>query len=152
MELRTGTFESTLDEKGRVSIPTRLRDLYPGPELVITQGMQPSVWIMTPPVWEQFSAKLMNSADTISEEDYLDIQYQYILPAQTVELDKSSRMAVPPAIRKYAGLSRDCLVLSAENHLEIWDSESYYAYLQQKRPLIQEAMKKMGALRLFKSG
>jgi len=149
MELRTGTFESTLDDKGRVSIPTRLRDLYPGPKLVITQGMQPSVWLMTSPVWEQVSAKLKKAPDEISEEDYFDIHYQYIYSAQEVEIDKSGRLALPPAIRKYARLSRDCLVLSAENHLEIWDSEFFYAYLQEKQPMIQETMKKMGALRLF---
>jgi MraZ protein len=148
MELRTGTFESTLDDKGRVSIPIRLREAYAGPEFVITQGRQPCVWVMTPDVWEHVSGKLRNST-SITEEEYSLVEYLHILPAQLVEIDKSGRIPVPQAIRKYAGLTRDCLVLSAENRLEIWDSQAFYGYLNENRGAIQEAWRKMGSIRLF---
>ncbi|AEF83866.1 protein MraZ [Treponema primitia ZAS-2] len=150
MVIETGTFESTLDDKGRVSIPAQIREKYARGQLVITQGMQPSVYIMTPTAWELFSGKLMDS-ETLNEEEYNLIQYQYILPAQVGEIDKSGRVAIPPAIRKYAGLTRDCLVMNAENHLEIWDAEFFYAYLKENRARTQEAMRQMGALRLFKT-
>jgi MraZ protein len=148
MELRTGTFESTLDDKGRVSIPARLREWYGGIELVITQGMQPSVWIMNTEVWEHVSGKLMNS-DAVTEEESFLFQYQIILPAQTGEIDKSGRIAIPPTIRRYARLTKDCLVLSAENRLEIWDAEFFDSYMNANRPAIQEAWKKMGSIKLF---
>ncbi|MDR2370253.1 MAG: division/cell wall cluster transcriptional repressor MraZ [Treponema sp.] len=147
-ELRTGTFESTLDDKGRVSIPIRLREVYSVNELVITQGRQPSVWIMTPEVWERVSEKLKNSSD-LTEEEYSLVEYLHILPAQLVEIDKSGRIPVPQAIRKYAGLTKECLVLSAENRLEIWDSQSYYTYLNENSQVRQEAWKKMGSRKLF---
>jgi MraZ protein len=139
-----------LDDKGRVNIPSQIREEYSPGEIIITQGMQPSAWIMNAGVWEQFSGKLMNS-DTLSEEDYYLIQYQYILPAQGGEIDKSGRIAIPPAIRKYAGLTKNCLVLNAENHIEIWDAEFFYAYLRENRERSQEAMRQMGALRLFRT-
>jgi MraZ protein len=149
MELLTGTFESTLDDKGRVSIPARLRERY-GNELVITQGgKQHSAWIMTPPVWEQFEKKLMGS-EAVDEEDYNLIQHGFIYPARTVETDKSGRIPVPAAIRKWASLTKDCLVISAENHLEIWDADFHYAYLNENGARLQDAVKKMGAIRLFK--
>lgn len=148
MQLGTGTFESTLDDKGRVSIPARLRERYSG-ELVITHGMQPSAWIMTPAVWEQVQAKLDKAASALSEDEYLDLQYQYVLPAQVVEIDKSGRIAVPSAIRKYARLNRECLVLSAENRLELWDAEFFWTYLQERRAKNQETMQKLGPIRLF---
>jgi MraZ protein len=150
MTLETGTFESTLDDKGRVSVPAQIREKYAQGQLVITQGMQPSVYIMTPAAWELFSGKLMDSA-TLNEEEYNLIQYQYILPAQIGEIDKSGRLAIPPAIRKYAGLTRDCLVMNAENHLEIWDADFFYGYLRENRARTQEAMRQMGALRLFRT-
>ena len=148
MQLGTGTFESTLDDKGRVSIPARLRERYGG-ELVITHGMQPSAWIMTPAVWEQVQAKLDKAASALSEDEYLDLQYQYVLPAQVVEIDKSRRIALPSAIRKYARLNRECLVLSAENRLELWDAEFFWTYLQERRAKNQETMQKLGPIRLF---
>jgi MraZ protein len=148
MVLETGTFESTLDDKGRVSVPAQIREKYSQTQLILTQGMQPSVYIMTPEVWEQFSGKLMN-ADTLNEEDYNLIQYQYILPAQGGEIDKSGRIAIPPAIRKYAGLTKNCLVMNARNHLEVWDAEFFYSYLRENRERRQAAERQMGALRLF---
>jgi MraZ protein len=148
MELRTGTYESAMDEKGRLGIPAKVREWYGG-ELVFTMGMQPSVWIMKPEVWEKVSGKL-NDSGTISVEESLSIQYQHILPAQIGEIDKSGRIAIPSTLRKYAKLHHDCLVMSAENHLEIWDSDLFYEYLENNRSMYQEAMRKLGPLKLFK--
>jgi MraZ protein len=105
---------------------------------------------MTPQVWERYSKKLMNFG-AVDEDEYELIQHLYIHSAQVVELDKSGRVPIPADTRKWAGLTRECLVISAENHLEIWDYEGYYAYLNENRARAQEAIKKMGAVRLFKT-
>jgi MraZ protein len=107
---------------------------------------------MTPPVWEQFQRNIENSATSLSYEEYMAFQYQHVASAQITEVDKSGRIPVPAAIRRYAGLSRDCLVLSIEDHLEIWDDESYHAYMQEIRTKTREAMQKMGPVRLFSAG
>jgi MraZ protein len=104
---------------------------------------------MAPEVWEKVSGKLMSS-DAISEEERFLLEYQHIDQAQVVELDKTGRIPVPATIRRYAKLTKDCLVISAENRLEIWDAEYFYKYLEDNRPSMQEAMKKMGSLKLFK--
>jgi MraZ protein len=104
---------------------------------------------MTPEVWEKFSGKLMGS-DAISEEDRLLLEYQHIDQAQVVELDKAGRIAIPATTRRYAKLTKDCLVISAENRLEIWDAEYFYTYLEENKQTRQEALKKMGSLNLFK--
>jgi MraZ protein len=150
MELRTGTYESAMDEKGRLSIPAKVRDWYGG-ELVFTRGMQPSLWIMKPEVWEKLSEKL-NDSGAITLEESFSIQYQHILSAQIGEIDKSGRIAIPATLRKYARLRHECLVMSAENHLEIWDADFFYEYLEGNRPMYQEAMRKLGPLKLFKMG
>jgi MraZ protein len=142
-ELQTGTFESTLDEKGRVVIPACLRDRYAG-TLVITQGKQSCVWVMAPEAWVFFKERLEKTA--LSGDDYEDLQYQYVIPAKPAEIDpKSGRIPVPAAIRTYAGLTRDCLVLSAGDHLEIWDSQTFYNYLAERRSRIREATNKLGS-------
>jgi MraZ protein len=149
IELRTGTFPGTLDEKGRVSIPARLREWYSGELIIARGGYHPCAQVMIPRVWEQYSQKLMNS-EAVDEDDYDLIQHLYIHSAQVVEIDKLGRIPVPPDTRKWANLTKDCLVISAENHLEIWDYEGYYGYLNENRARAQEAVKKMGVVRLFK--
>jgi MraZ protein len=43
--------------------------------------------------------------------------------------DKQGRITVPPALRTYAGLQRDCVVIGANTRLEIWDAQGWETYL-----------------------
>jgi MraZ protein len=107
---------------------------------------------MTVESFEQFKenieASLANS--TFSYEEFEAFQYQFVAPAQITEIDaKSGRIPVPAAIRSYAKLSRNCLVLSIEGHLEIWDADSYRSYMEEIQRTTREAAKKLGSVRLF---
>ena len=148
MELKTGSAESTLDDKGRVSIPVRFREQYQG-DLVITWGMERCAWIMTPPVWERFERALRDS-ETLTQEERLILEDKHLNQAQVVELDKTGRIAIPATIRKYASLSKDCMVISAENRLSIWDSRVFDAYLAEKDVVARAAMNKLGSHDLFR--
>ena len=150
MELKTGSAESTLDDKGRVSIPVRFREQYQG-ELVITWGMEHCAWIMAPNVWDRFVKALRNSEMLTQEERHI-LEDKHLNQAQVVELDKAGRIAVPPTIRRYANLSKDCMVISAENRLSIWDSATFDAYLAEKDALAKAAMNKLGSQDIFRAG
>ena len=142
LKLQTGTFESTLDEKGRVVIPASLRDRYTG-ELVITQGQDFCVWIMTGKTYEKFLENLENTASSLSYEEYMAFQYLHVAPAQVVEIDqKYGRIPVPAAIRSYAKLSKDCLVLSIKGRLELWNAEIFRAHENQMHNVSKEASRK----------
>ena len=149
LQLMTGTFQSTLDDKGRVVIPAPLRDRYHG-ELVITQGREFCVWIMTGKTFEKFLETLENTASSLDNEEYMAFQYQHVAPAQIAEIDqKSGRIPVPSAIRSYARLSKDCLILSINGHLEIWNAEAYRSYMQEMQLKAKEAMRKLGPVHFF---
>ena len=148
LELKTGSAESTLDDKGRVNIPVRFRNKYQG-ELIITWGMEHCAWIMTPIVWERFEKALRNS-EFFTKEERLILEDKHLNQAQVVELDKAGRIAIPPTIRKYANITRDCIVISAENRLAIWDSGVFDSYLANKDELARTAMNKLGSQDLFR--
>ena len=149
MELKTGSAESTLDEKGRVSIPVRFREYYQG-SLVITWGMEHCAWIMTPAVWKNFERTLRTS-DKFTQEERLILEDKHLDQAEVVELDKAGRIAIPPTLRRYANLSKDCIVVSAENRLSIWDSDTFDSYLAEKDKLAREAMNKLGSQDIFRA-
>ena len=149
MELSTGTFESTLDDKGRVVIPSSLRDHYQG-ELVLTQGEENCVWIMTPKAYEVFQNKINNLPESLNYDEFSAFQYLYEGPVKKIEIDsKTGRIQIPSALRFYAKLSRDCLVLSINGHLEIWNAEDYRAFMNETRLKVKEAMKKLGRMNFF---
>ena len=149
MELKTGSAESTLDDKGRVNIPVRFREQYQG-ELVITWGMEHCALIMTPLVWDLFVKRIRNSAMLTQEERDI-FEYKLLNQAQMVELDKAGRVAIPPPLRKYASLTKDCLVISAENRLSIWDSAVFEAYLAEKETVARAAWNKLGSQDIFRN-
>ena len=149
MESKTGPAESTLDEKGRVSIPIRFRDQYQG-ELIINRGMDPCIWIMTPAVWEKIKQDIRKSGE-YSAEEWMALEDSFFCQAQEVELDKIGRVAIPSVIRKYANLTKECIVISTGDRLSIWDADTYGAYLKEKDAVVRAALNKIGRQNIFRT-
>jgi len=146
--LKTGAAESTLDDKGRVSIPVRFREQFQG-ELIITWGIERCAWIMTPQVWERFE-KALRDSEMFTQEERLILEDKHLNQAQVVELDKTGRIPIAPTVRRYANLAKDCMVIKSENRLSVWDTGTYYAYLAEKDSVAREAMNKLGAQDIFR--
>ena len=137
MELKTGSADSTLDDKGRVNIPVRFREQYQG-ELVMTWGIDQCIYIMTLPAYEHLEKTLRNSAEF--SKKWRILQHKHFAQAMPVEIDKAGRIAIPPTFRKYANLSRDCMVISsALGYLSVWDTDTFYSYLAKNDELAQAA-------------
>jgi len=150
--LHTGTFESTLDDKGRVVIPASLRDRYSG-TLVIMQGKELCVWVMRPATYEHFMStfKKQSIEEGWNAEEIEAFQYQHESTAFTVEVDpKTGRIPIPAICRTYANLTKDCLVISINGHLEIWNAELNKAFMEEVRQINKNTHKKMlGKINFF---
>jgi MraZ protein len=140
-------YPSTLDEKGRISLPARLRGTFTEDKLILTKGNSQGIWIFLPEEWEQFSKDI--SANAASFEESTLIQHQFIIPMVEQEIDKTGRIAIPPSLRDFAGLSRDCQILEARRHLEIWDAGRYETYLKGNEDKLNALMAKMAPLGIF---
>lgn len=127
MDLLTGEFNNTLDDKGRVSLPSRLRTGLPGNILILTQGIDDCLWLFPPEQWKELSRKLMESTSPFQAKSRM-IQRRIIAPAQEVEIDKAGRIAVPQSLREFAGLSKDCVILGIDKYIEIWNADKYRSY------------------------
>jgi MraZ protein len=53
--------------------------------------------------------------------------------------DKQGRVTLPAALREYAGLQRDCVVIGANTRLEIWDAQAWNSYLDQQEDAFSDA-------------
>jgi MraZ protein len=140
-------YPSTLDEKGRISLPARLRGTFTEDKLILTKGNSLGIWIFLPEEWEQFSRDI--SANASSFEESTLIQHQFIIPMVEQEMDKAGRIVIPPSLRDFAGLSRDCQILEARKHLEIWDAGRYGTYLKSNEDKLNALMAKMAPLGIF---
>ncbi len=139
----TGEFRCSLDEKGRLLIPARMRTEVAGNMVVLTRGVENCLWLFPPEEWKSFSEKLIGSTSLFQEESRL-IQRRMIAPAQENEIDKAGRIVVPQTLREYADLKKDCIILGLQKYMEIWSEASYEAYLDANEAKFKEAAEKLG--------
>jgi MraZ protein len=117
-----GSFEHTLDEKGRVSVPTRVRERLDGESLIVTTSWLPDWrYLIAYPIaeWNQ----LMEYIRTRPPFDPETVRLKHMLVAEAAEcpIDKQGRMGIPPTLREFAHLTRDVLWVGGFEYVEIWD-------------------------------
>ena len=109
----------SLDAKGRLSVPTRYRDVLSADaagQLTITKHPHGCLMVFPRPEWEQFRdriAQLPMSAQWWKR--------MFLGNAMDVDMDGTGRVLVSPELRQSAGLTRDVLLLGMGKHFELWD-------------------------------
>ena len=139
----TGEFRCSLDEKGRLLIPARMRTEVAGNVIVLTRGVENCLWLFPPEEWKTFSENLIGSTSLFQEKSRL-IQRRMIAPAQETEIDKSGRIMIPPTLRDYADLKKECLILGLKKYMEIWSETAYQSYLDENEAKFKEAAEELG--------
>ncbi|MDR2433641.1 MAG: division/cell wall cluster transcriptional repressor MraZ [Treponema sp.] len=129
MESLTGEFKITLDDKGRLSLPARLRNALTGTNLFLTQGMDDCLWLYPSNEWKEMLKTIMDTTNPFSAKSR-NIRRRLIGPSQEVEIDKAGRIPVAQTLREFAGLNRECVVLGQFDYIEIWAEDRYRAYLE----------------------
>ena len=138
MNLLTGEYNNTIDEKGRLSFPAKLRTAVPGNVLIVTKGPGKCLWLFTADEWENFESKVMSNASPLKSKS-MQVVRHFIAPAQQVEFDKNGRLSIPQSLREHAGLSKDCTVLGVAKFIEVWDAATYKKYLEESEESFREA-------------
>jgi MraZ protein len=139
----TGEYRYSLDEKGRLMIPAKIRTEISGNMLILTRGIDRCLWLFPPEEWKQVSEKLLESFSIFQKKARL-IHRRIIAPAQETEIDRSGRITIPPTLREYASLSKDCIIIGMLKRLEVWDEEVYRSYSDINEDEFQEAAEEIG--------
>ena len=138
MNLLTGEYNNTIDEKGRVSFPSKLRTAVNQNVVMVTKGLDRCLWLFTTEEWDAFQTKLMSNASMMKSRS-LNVVRHFVAPAQPVEFDKNGRLSIPQSLREYASLSKDCVVLGIAKYMELWDAQTYKEYLDATEESFRDA-------------
>ena len=139
----SGEYRYALDEKGRLMVPAKVRSEVVGNVMILTRGVDRCLWLFPSEEWRQLSENLIAATSPFSERARL-IQRRILAPAQEVEIDRSGRIAIPPTLREFATLKKDCTILGMVKYLEIWDEPTYTAYLEANEERFKEAAEEIG--------
>lgn len=121
-----GTHAPRLDDKNRVVLPAKFRDgLAAG--LVMTKGQDHSIVVWPAADFAEYAERMGELSRTNAQvRAHLRVLFS---GAFDETLDKQGRVTIPPALREYAGLDRDVVVVGNGQTLELWDAAAWETYL-----------------------
>ena len=123
--LLTGTYTRTLDDKGRLVLPKRVREVMSEAAILfVTPGPEQCLWLYTEAELERQATRFDRAADAEARV----FRRLYFAQTEAVDLDKTGRMLVPERLLKFAGLKKEVVLIGVRDHLELWDAATWTRY------------------------
>ena len=121
-----GNYNYTIDEKGRVTIPAKLRsDL--GADFILTRGLDGCIALYPRNAWDVIISKYKDLPNLQNTRNVL----RFILSsASACNLDKQGRLSISSSLLQFAGIQKECVIIGVDDCLEIWSKERWEGYLE----------------------
>lgn len=104
---------------------------------MITKGQERCLYVFPHEEFGRITEALRTAP--VTAKAVRDYSRVFFASASDETPDKQGRITVPPALRGYAGLRKDCVVIGANTRLEIWDAEAWEAYLAEQEVSFSDA-------------
>jgi MraZ protein len=104
---------------------------------VLTKGQERCLYVFPQAEFGRITEALRTAP--VTAKAVRDYSRVFFASASDEVPDKQGRVTIPPALRDYAALQRDCVVIGANTRLEIWDSAAWEAYLEQQEDAFSDA-------------
>ena len=125
VQMFIGEYRHNLDSKNRIIIPVKFRDGL-GETFIVNKGLDGCLAVYTEDKW----MSMLNSLEKIPSTKREARLYMRALTskAQECSLDNQGRIQLPPFLVQTAELNKNCVVIGAGDHVEIWPQETWDAY------------------------
>jgi MraZ protein len=132
VQMFLGQFQHSFDEKGRLMIPARFRELLEG-GAYLTQGFDRCLMVMTGVYFKQVydNVNAMNLADPNARL----LRRLIFANAYPVEVDKVGRVLVPQNLRQFAGLDSEAIVAGQGDYFEVWSPAAWNEQMKQMQDI-----------------
>ncbi|MDR1033275.1 MAG: division/cell wall cluster transcriptional repressor MraZ [Bifidobacteriaceae bacterium] len=131
-----GTFSPKFDEKGRIILPARFRDVFRD-GLVIAPGQEYCLYVYSASEFKRIAAAISGQAVASRDER----AYNRILFSGAMDTvpDKQGRIPIPRVLRDYAKLTSEIVCIGVGKRAEIWDKEQWEEYSKQHEEAFADA-------------
>lgn len=116
-----GEFHQKIDEKGRLTIPAKLR-YEVGEDFVITRGLDGCLFIYPKDTWIKITKKYQSFPNVKETRNFMRF---FLSSANNENFDKQGRINISPLLIKHASLSKDCAVIGVGDRIEIWSLDNW---------------------------
>lgn len=122
-----GQYNHTIDSKGRIIVPSKVRDQL-GEGFIVTRGLDGCLFIYPALEWQNIIQKYKELPDTKNRRHFMRI---FLSGATTCEYDKQGRINIPGPLVDYAKLEKDCIIIGVDERLEVWSKERWENFINQ---------------------
>jgi MraZ protein len=119
----TGEYRHTIDSKGRLIVPSRLRDELSGDRVVLVKYLNGCIAMWSQEGWERLEHDLLELGR--SDATARGLVRNLAASAHQDAVDRQGRISVPQNLRDYAGITRDVVVTGALDHGEVWNPDRW---------------------------
>lgn len=124
----TGEYRHTIDEKGRLIIPAKYRDIL-GSNFVVTKGLDHCLFIYPNEEWESFESKLRGLP--LTNQNARHFSRFFLAGAVNCDTDKLGRILLPQNLREFAKLEKEVVLVGVSSRVEIWNKENWETYINE---------------------
>ncbi len=139
-----GEYRHTLDEKSRLSIPSRFRAGLQGDgndTFYLARGLDRCIVVFTRDKWKEQEKQF--STHTFTDASVRAFKRMFFSGAFPTNCDRQGRVNVPQTLVDHAGIKRDVVVVGVSDWIEIWDSEVWDSYLKSSLASYEETAEKL---------
>jgi MraZ protein len=130
-----GEYHHNIDDKGRLIIPAKFRTEL-GEKFIITRGLEKCLYVYSEYEWNTIVAKLKTLPFT--KKDVRTFIRSFFSGATECEFDRQGRINITSPLVSYAGISKECVVIGANDRLEIWSEEGWNNFLSDNSDKIED--------------
>lgn len=140
-----GSFKYSIDSKGRVAIPARMRK-FVNPEandtFVLTRGTEKCIDVYPMDHWKEL---VSNKLDNLNAFDPQEAKFlrMFLEEAAEDKFDSQARLTIPKNLIEFAGIQKDVLIKGVNKFIEIWNPDTYEAYLKDNQEPYHEIAKEV---------
>jgi len=116
-----GEDEHTIDDRGRVFLPTRYREGL-GDRVLLVRGLDGQINLYTQSTWQAMAERVAQSNQPRSQ---IRNTSRLLFSASECEVDRQGRILIPSLLRRYADLGTDVIILGHDDHVELWSRERW---------------------------
>ena len=130
-----GEYHHSIDEKGRLIIPSKFREEI-GNSFVVTRGLDGCLFVYSLVEWEKIVAKLKKLPFT--KKDARTFTRFFLSAATVCEFDRQGRINLLNSLVEYANLKKECVIIGVNDRLEIWALDKFNNLMEENFEKLDE--------------
>ncbi len=130
-----GEYHHNIDDKGRLVLPSKFRSEL-GEQFIVTRGLEKCLYVYSIAEWKKIEEQLNTLPFT--RKDARTFIRTFFSGATECEFDRQGRTCITSPLVSYAGLTKECVIIGANDRVEIWELGEWQKFLDDNSAKLED--------------